>query len=470
MHEGVDISLKSDERNYKMGIRKHAVLKRFRKEFFLFFLYMILIGFSNSSMAQVFEQIQIPSSPNPVGSGARALGMGGAFIAIADDATAASWNPGGLNQLERPEISIVEAYFQRTKDTTFTETPEASGDHDVSETKLNYFSLSYPFRFLNKNMTISINYQNLYDFTNKWYFPMHQRAEDLMVIQFVNADQTGNLSALGTSYCLEIIKNISLGVTFNLWEDSPFNKNQWEQSIRRNITGSFSGKEITGESYSKDTYDFSGFNFNLGILWHINGKWTFGAVLKTPFTADLSHERNFSQSLQFSQNSEADFEIKDSFIGDEKLTMPMSYGIGIAYRMSDKFTISADIYRTEWSDFIHEDANGNETSPITGTPENQADIGATHQVRIGAEYLIIKPKYAIPLRGGVFYDPAPAKGSSDDYFGLSIGSGIAYGRYIFDIAFQYRFGNNVGESISENIDFTQDVEEYTIYSSLIIHF
>ncbi len=30
------------------------------------------------------------SSPNPVGSGARAMGMGGAFIAVADDATAAS--------------------------------------------------------------------------------------------------------------------------------------------------------------------------------------------------------------------------------------------------------------------------------------------------------------------------------------------------------------------------------------------
>ena len=50
---------------------------------------------------------QITSSPNVVGSGARALGMGGAFIAIADDATAASWNPGGLTQLERPEMSLV---------------------------------------------------------------------------------------------------------------------------------------------------------------------------------------------------------------------------------------------------------------------------------------------------------------------------------------------------------------------------
>ena len=51
-----------------------------------------------------------------MGSGARAMGMAGAFIAIADDATAASWNPAGLIRLERPEVSIVGAYFDRRED------------------------------------------------------------------------------------------------------------------------------------------------------------------------------------------------------------------------------------------------------------------------------------------------------------------------------------------------------------------
>src|SRR6185295_3668234 len=44
-----------------------------------------------------------------IGSGARALAMAGAFTAIADDASAGSWNPAGLAQLERPEVSAVFA-------------------------------------------------------------------------------------------------------------------------------------------------------------------------------------------------------------------------------------------------------------------------------------------------------------------------------------------------------------------------
>ncbi|MBI5242356.1 MAG: PorV/PorQ family protein [Elusimicrobia bacterium] len=43
------------------------------------------------------------------GVGARALGMGGAFYAIADDATAAYWNPAGLAYLQRKEASFMSA-------------------------------------------------------------------------------------------------------------------------------------------------------------------------------------------------------------------------------------------------------------------------------------------------------------------------------------------------------------------------
>ena len=41
------------------------------------------------------------------GVGARALGMGGAFVSIADDATAAYWNPAGLAKVEKHAFSIM---------------------------------------------------------------------------------------------------------------------------------------------------------------------------------------------------------------------------------------------------------------------------------------------------------------------------------------------------------------------------
>lgn len=44
-----------------------------------------------------------------LGVGARALGMGGAFVGVADDVTASFWNPAGLAQLNRKELSFMHA-------------------------------------------------------------------------------------------------------------------------------------------------------------------------------------------------------------------------------------------------------------------------------------------------------------------------------------------------------------------------
>jgi len=47
-----------------------------------------------------------------MGVGARALGMGGSFTAIADDGTAAFWNPAGLVQLNKKSISTMHTVLK----------------------------------------------------------------------------------------------------------------------------------------------------------------------------------------------------------------------------------------------------------------------------------------------------------------------------------------------------------------------
>ena len=79
-----------------------------------------IVMVTNQSFADhMFDTIDSQSSFNPVGSGARAIGMSGAFIAVADDATSASWNPAGLIQLVESEISIVGQFSHWTENNIF---------------------------------------------------------------------------------------------------------------------------------------------------------------------------------------------------------------------------------------------------------------------------------------------------------------------------------------------------------------
>src|SRR3989441_4042080 len=84
--------------------------------------------------------------------GARALGMGGAFIGVADDATAAVTNPAGLVILQRPELSG-EVKFTRFKNNikAFSNSPSDAPtatvhdkDFDDSVTTPSFFSFVYP--------------------------------------------------------------------------------------------------------------------------------------------------------------------------------------------------------------------------------------------------------------------------------------------------------------------------------------
>ncbi len=398
--------------------------------------------------------------------------MGGAFIAVADDATAASWNPGGLVQLGRPEVSVVAGYTHRGEDTEFGGHPEASGQQQVDIANLNYFSVAVPFTLFDRNMIVSVNRQHLYDFKREWDFPLLVKGENFSAIRDMKLSQEGELSAIGFSYCIQMTPEISFGATLNAWKDW-LGDNGWETARRDRWSGvdRTQNSFFTIDRYKWSRYSFSGFNANAGAFWNITEKVTLGAVIKTPFTADLKHEAY--ESWSHSSSSFEPPEGPSESSSNEKLDMPMSFGMGLAWRLSDRFTASIDIYRTEWSDFILTGEDGNEISPISGRSASRSDVEATHQVRIGAEYLIYdptKPKLIFPLRGGLFYDPAPAEGSPDEYYGLSLGSGVAAGRFIFDAAYQFRFGKKVGGSLLESYDFSRDVTEHTLYSSIIVHF
>ena len=66
-------------------------------------LLLVLLVPANAS-AQ--NSVQVPMQFDFINPGAKSLALGGAFVGLADDATAGFANPAGLRELSRPEISI----------------------------------------------------------------------------------------------------------------------------------------------------------------------------------------------------------------------------------------------------------------------------------------------------------------------------------------------------------------------------
>ena len=426
--------------------------------FSLLLLFIVTFPLSHLEADYDSESLQgwIRSTPNPVGSGARALGMGGSFIAVADDATAASWNPAALIILKRPEISCVISYDQgkRTYDTY-----AVSGtidDFSKDRFRLNYLSLAVPFSLFSRLMVFSLNYQHLYSFSYEEQSQWSQYDPGILDLEYgLHVKQRGALAPFSPALAIQVIPSLSLGITGNVWSNK-LSTNEWENISTINGEGIAIGDPIRSFGQLYQRYEFSGFNLNCGFLWQINRSFKIGGVIKTPFHAHVDHTLEYVYlSENLADPSENEY-VQYSFYGRSRINMPVSYGAGAALGLLDNYLLlSLDVYRTDWDDY---------------KLEHEANIKPTTQIRLGAEYLLYKKGRLIPIRSGIFYDPEPAEGWVDDFFGASIGTGIVWKDYALDIAYQYRFGEKRGAAGMLGERITAEVEQHSLYSSIIIYF
>src|SRR4051794_31323551 len=90
--------------------------------------------------------------------GARSLGMGGAFLGLADDASAAEANPAGLTILRKPEISIEGRNYQEQQvfstSGTFPKIDRTAFSHYSQRVDVTFASIVYPI----KNFTLGAYY------------------------------------------------------------------------------------------------------------------------------------------------------------------------------------------------------------------------------------------------------------------------------------------------------------------------
>src|SRR5512142_186181 len=101
---------------------------------------------------------------NITGAGARAEGFGGAFIGVADDATAVVWNPAGLSLLEQPQASVVGKLIGEKA--TYTDQSNASNNEStsLSHAVFNFGSLALPIKLAGMKLVLAAAYQRQLDF------------------------------------------------------------------------------------------------------------------------------------------------------------------------------------------------------------------------------------------------------------------------------------------------------------------
>jgi hypothetical protein len=405
--------------------------------------------------AQGFSLPVIPITPEPVGSGARALGQS-AFIAVADDATAASWNPAGLINLEKPEASFVGAWRASAYDYSSADPRISIGDDSWSEWQVNFMSFACPLRVGNANAVLSVNYHQTYNFRTQYNYVEWRPAN--MVLE-VTGESRGAVAAysLAGGVSLPSLPEIAIGGSFNWYAPSFAGDYAWQVNNKGSLwlTSTDPRFEIS-HLESQETYDdLRAYNFTFGLLWDAYERdeklLTLGFVCHTPYTARVDLERAIWTTAGRSTVPATSIDID----------FPLSLGAGVNYRFSDTLSGAFDGQWTQWSEFKERYADGSSVSPIGSD---------TLAFRLGFERLWFSEaarRSVFAGRGGVFYEPRPTTNGPDPLpvYGFSLGAGwTVKERFSLDFAYQFRRGSQ------DLPDFDYDVQEHLLLSSLIVYF
>lgn len=403
-------------------------------------MFAIIVGSGGTASAQTPEQLveqdRIELSGRvslTLGSGARAFGMGGAFLARADDATAASWNPAGLSYLRVPEVSLAgnRTLYRKESGTT----PDLNVDRFEGQT-VEFAAFTWPLRFRGLSGAIQASFQRAVPFGGS-LTTVRQRAPGQEPVQLTGEASGGfDVFALGTGW--RVTRTLRAGITVNRWF------NGYTQRLERNAPP-------RPRVFDSD-YELTGWNANLGAIWSPIEQVNLGAVFKTPFSGQVHLDKTRTD------NPLGGTSVTNSYRSDTvRLEFPASFGFGTSWRPRSALTLSADFTRTSWSrsrilnyfalPYVPPRATFSPTTypplPYPALIQSQDD---SDQIRTGVEYVVIAKRLKVPLRAGYFSDEQivrAAGGSSPRFNGFTAGIGLILGPILCDVAYLYESGRFV---------------------------
>ena len=360
----------------------------------------------------IFAQGQIDF--NFIGAGARARGMGGAFIGGADDATAASWNPAGLVYLEKPEASVVYVYSSvfRSVDNEKVE------DLGLSHGYLNFVSAAIPLSIGDRNVVGCIAYQRVIDLFDKQETFLSDNTGSLF---WYDTYQTGGVDAISPSLGIQVSPQLSLGLAYNFYVGG----------INTKWTSWDTDREIEAPKAS-----YSGSNMSLGGMLDL-GMFRIGAVYKTPFTLTEKRDERLGAA-----------NLIDFFEYEIEMKMPAMLGFGIMIEPTSNLRLAADYELRGFSNYESRFKDDEFSKP-------DPEFIDVNQFRLGAEYLLMTRSSVIPLRIGLKTEPKPYEDANGDQIvgaALTMGFGVVSHGFSLGATLEY---SAVTLKFFDNFDFTE---------------
>ncbi|ADR18253.1 OmpP1/FadL family transporter [Calditerrivibrio nitroreducens] len=353
--------------------------------------------------------------------GAKALGMGGAFVAQADDPSAVYFNPAGITQLEGTQFSLgaspiapMATFDSDGKTTALTGKGNINTD---GEKQIFYIPNFYLTRKIGDNFAFGVGIFSNFGLATDWPDDWEGR------FTTTNAEITTISLNPVLAYKISDKLSIAAGVVVQKIDVTLEN---------RVILGFNPPSSITTEGHTTLEADSHAYGWNVGLLFKPTENLSIGASyrsrIKQKLDGTATTDNVTSGALVDKDNGHAD------------LTLPDIAYIGLAWT-NKTWTFELDGQWTGWSSYEKfqvdfDTAHLGKTQIVK--PKHWKDVWA---IRFGTQY---KLNDTVSLRAGIIRDYSPIDDEyldplvpSGDRWLYAAGIGLNFGNLTVDLAYNY---------------------------------
>jgi long-chain fatty acid transport protein len=303
--------------------------------------------------------------------GARAMGLGGAFTAVADDPSAIYFNGAGLTQLNGWNFMIGSSFIAPNSEfrgiapdiTSYKTTPQTF----VVPNGYAAYSAS--------NWAVGLGFNVPFGLGTEW-----------------PADWPGRYLALKTDLRAY---NISVEGAYKIMDNLSVSAGLVFSFVNVTITEKTPQTPFPGDAFiSLEGKDKSAFGYNFGILYKPLSTLSFGASFHSKIKYNIQGTATSTGTSQL---------VSELPTGDitADLTTPLNLTFGAAYDVLPELKISADYQYVGWSSYDYLNIKFSDK-----TVSNPRLYDNSYIIRLGAEY---KWNNALSFQGGIYFDKNPVK-------------------------------------------------------------
>jgi hypothetical protein len=404
-----------------------------------------------------------------LGGGARAAGMGGAYLGVGEGEMAYSWNPAALMTTDRAKFgfqvaSIADKFnsFFIHQNYLYPEPNIGPYESNREHVSLNYGGFALPFEFLEREWAVGGGYRNVFDMIREFEAPGFDGSRNIYT-------QDRGIDAASAAIAGSVIQGLSLGITGNIYlrnSETNYYLGRWFEFVAQNEIDT-----IVVDFWENTNSHYTGFNVDVGAFYDL-GIVRGGFVFHSPYK--LVQDIRFKQAIL----------IQPDYFGaidrlTQKYNMPAAYSAGLALVPMEKLILAADFSMRKLSEV---DVEMNWEQIIYTDTTYSAEWEDINQFRVGAEYLLDAGFGDIPIRFGFRNEPLSVKevtavtfddtdSTWTDQLGdqvstniFAFGTGLHLEKIWFDLA--YQFGSN---SYNSTVTYTtpQTIEMKRDYSRLV---